>query len=1027
MDIKRASVFQAFMKRFEQAEALMERGNHRDAIEELTAAIGFCNEINSSCSAAVCESRRGFALKELGRFPEALGCFERALAVLPRCGPQFQGEAARCANHAGRTLEALGRYREALPLYVEAYDAMTRLGRYAEAAIADLNVGNMLLLLGRPREAIEHLQRARRVFVTNHEALMAAQCDNALAGARLQLGELDAGLTDIERALAAFQKLNREIEAAHCTSTKALLMYARGAHKETLSLIRSAKAVYARHGLRLDTAFADISEGNAQSMLGQYESAIESYARARQIVSQHGLIVEAAICDMNGGVLEKVLGRFEQAIALLDRARTELHGQGHELFAAGADLECAGAFLPLNASDEAAQRYTRARDVFRAKGLELNAIECDLALMGLDPTTPATNVLEALEKAARGRRESGDHVRAAVCLANRALKLKEIGRFREARDQYAEARAIFAARGVDFQTARCDTDAGWTCLDARAAAADGGVDGGVDDLTAARQLFDSALGIFERLRGSLVSPDNRASFFDRCTLAYKGATLVRLAAGQHAEALACLERSRARVLAETLNADVHPDPADIGQDFYDEFLELRGRSTAADLALALRNRVNTPAAHRVADPGAKPNDFTAWIDRVTHARPDSRFVRAFASTTPVVLDSVEEYHDLLPDDRSCIVVFIAWSLDDRLRALLISKQEGLRLVTFPKGSMLALARVWEEWNAIYASGSVKANIKLVTATCVALHEHIFGAEVTWDGESRRFVDELTRLTHATTEHPGRLYIVPHLFLSMLPLHAACVANDGKPEDYLLSKFIISFAPTATLLKLSKRPVSPMSDEPSAMMVGNPHHSKSASLDGAEEEVRALGSLLRGAGWAVDDVYGSAATKARFLGEAGSPGAGLRGDRYSHLHLAQHAGFQQSYTRFAQTLIFSDANGQTNDRCDASEIAAVPLQRLRSVVAAVCSGSVNHPWLNEPTGLTASFMKAGARTVVSSLFPVSDDGSRSTMELLYKRRFEEGLSWADALRRAQVDMSRHSDLAAPYYWASFIHSGDDEAR
>ncbi len=86
------------------------------------------------------------------------------------------------------------------------------------------------------------------------------------------------------------------------------------------------------------------------------------------------------------------------------------------------------------------------------------------------------------------------------------------------------------------------------------------------------------------------------------------------------------------------------------------------------------------------------------------------------------------------------------------------------------------------------------------------------------------------------------------------------------------------------------------------------------------------------------------------------------------------------------------------------------------------------------GLTRAFQYAGARTVVSSLWKVSDEPSAQLMVRFY-RHLLAGSGKAEALRRAQLEMWRGDGEApgrpatrSPFYWASFqVYGAWDRRR
>jgi CHAT domain-containing protein/tetratricopeptide (TPR) repeat protein len=75
------------------------------------------------------------------------------------------------------------------------------------------------------------------------------------------------------------------------------------------------------------------------------------------------------------------------------------------------------------------------------------------------------------------------------------------------------------------------------------------------------------------------------------------------------------------------------------------------------------------------------------------------------------------------------------------------------------------------------------------------------------------------------------------------------------------------------------------------------------------------------------------------------------------------------------------------------------------------------------GLTRGFMYAGARSVVASLWQVDDESTAELMALFYRAMLKDGRRPPDALRTAQLEMSRSRRWSAPFYWAGFVLQGE----
>jgi CHAT domain-containing protein len=74
------------------------------------------------------------------------------------------------------------------------------------------------------------------------------------------------------------------------------------------------------------------------------------------------------------------------------------------------------------------------------------------------------------------------------------------------------------------------------------------------------------------------------------------------------------------------------------------------------------------------------------------------------------------------------------------------------------------------------------------------------------------------------------------------------------------------------------------------------------------------------------------------------------------------------------------------------------------------------------GLRRAFVLAGAETLVMSLWPVSDRVTREMMTAYYTG-LKRGLGRGEALRQAELSMMKRKGRQHPFYWASFIQSGE----
>jgi len=192
--------------------------------------------------------------------------------------------------------------------------------------------------------------------------------------------------------------------------------------------------------------------------------------------------------------------------------------------------------------------------------------------------------------------------------------------------------------------------------------------------------------------------------------------------------------------------------------------------------------------------------------------------------------------------------------------------------------------------------------------------------------------------------------------------------------------------------------------------------------------------------------GSQATKAALLGQA--PNAGI-------LHLATHAYFageectpagMVSEQRKFESLRVEDpaflghsplllsgialAGANEREKADgiltALEVTALDLRGTDLVVLSACdTGLGTAARSQEVLGLRWAFAYAGTKNLVTSLWSVPDAETATLMTHFYTALWGKGMSVADALRTAQLEMLRAARArgdSAPHAWGAFVASG-----
>lgn len=108
---------------------------------------------------------------------------------------------------------------------------------------------------------------------------------------------------------------------------------------------------------------------------------------------------------------------------------------------------------------------------------------------------------------------------------------------------------------------------------------------------------------------------------------------------------------------------------------------------------------------------------------------------------------------------------------------------------------------------------------------------------------------------------------------------------------------------------------------------------------------------------------------------------------------------------------------------ALEASGLDLWGTKLVVLSACDTGLGEVRNGEGVyGLRRAFGLAGAESLLMSLWPVSDYTTRTSMTTYY-RNLKQGMGRGDSLRQMQLEMLKRDPKLHPFYWASFIQSGE----
>lgn len=150
-----------------------------------------------------------------------------------------------------------------------------------------------------------------------------------------------------------------------------------------------------------------------------------------------------------------------------------------------------------------------------------------------------------------------------------------------------------------------------------------------------------------------------------------------------------------------------------------------------------------------------------------------------------------------------------------------------------------------------------------------------------------------------------------------------------------------------------------------------------------------------------------------------------------LHLATHGFFLEDKKivnpLLRSGLAFAGANSRKGEKDDgiltALEASGLNLWGTKLVILSACDTGLGEVRNGEGVyGLRRAFVLAGTESLVMSLWSISDFVTREMMTNYYKN-LKNGLGRGASLRQVQLEMLKKPNRQHPFYWASFIQSGD----
>lgn len=626
----------------------------------------------------------------------------------------------------------------------------------------------------------------------------------------------------------------------------------------------------------------------------------------------------------------------------------------------------------------------------------------------------AAKAIEYLERALVVRRELADKTGEAITLRNMGRISRTTGDKAKALEYFEQSNAL--AKQLGDRRVEAESSYGLALAEQEAG-----------DLEKAIKTVEGGLALIEQIRGELVNPELRVTYFATVQQFYE--LYAELLAARYerdkneadvALALQTSERARTRNLVELLREARVNIKQGVDAKLLEQAQDLQER-----LNLRYRQRTAALAGKSTPEQIAKiTNDINSLTSELETAQVNIRRSNPrYADLTQGASGSAGEIQTLLDDET----VLLEYKLGAARSFLWLVTKDSINLYTLPPR-----AEIEKTARDFYEATVARDKPKEANA-----------------GELSNKLSQILLAPVASQIENKRLAIVADGVLQFVPFAALqAQSSNSKVQKFLTETNEIVVLPSASVLAELRRnfngtkpPGKTIAVFADPIFEANDPRLKKSDAEKSVPKPAALGLVLRdfNAGESLPRLL-SSREEARNISAFASKNQAVSNldfdasrenatsenlADYRIIHFATHGLLDSSHPEFSG-LVFSlyDKNGRAQDGfLRLNQIYNLNLNS-ELVVLSACQTALGKDVRGEGLiGLTRGFMYAGAKRVVASLWKVDDAATAEFMRRFYQNILQKKLSIASALRQTQNEMRKIPRFRSPYFWAGFTLQGD----
>ena len=939
-----------------------------------------------------------------------------------------EAESLRKQTNAQSRLAAIKKYEAVLPLWRAAAD------RHAEAKTLRL-IGELHNFLGNNQQALQFAQQALSLSSWLKDQHGEAQASYLLGEVWYSLVNFDQALVHHKRALEIWERLRdtkgvvqAQIGVGYDYSIQGEIDQALAAFNRALDLARTTND-------RSEEANAAEALAMQYLLAGEPQKAIALYDRALQFYRQTGnRFYEAR--TLNGlAYLYYQVGERERALLLYQQTLPTLVSLGHREGECAVRLHLGNIHYDTGNTQQALEQYRLVLSI--SKQLS-NTLMQSYALgyigKAFDSLGDLDQALSNFTAALELNRLSGDRREEAYTLSDMGEVLWKQGDQVKAIEHYTEALALSrkvndlrAASLALYRIARAERDRG--------------------NLDAARARIEEALQVSDKFRANVAAQEMRTTYFATVHEHYEFYVdlLMRLHVQRPSErfdvaAFEANERGHARSLLETLKEYGTDIRQGVDETLLERELDLQRRLRAKS-----ERRIQLAVAKAPAEELDKVekelSDLSAELQQVQgQIKATSPRYSALVQPAPLSLNEIQR--QVLDPDTA----LLAYALGEDRSYVWLVTADSMKSFELP-----ARAQIENSARRVYTHLTSR-NQSLKNERPAQRRARITKDDAQYVDASRELSTMLLSAV-AKDLRQKRLVIVADGALQYVPF--AALPAPSSTDKPLMAEYEIVSLPSASVLALMRedlrtRPRAPKSVAVIADPVFDIDDQRLAAVRNRRGDVaRNKPNAIDRSGRALRDFDGLNERIARlpFSGREAEaimalvpPGEGMLAvgfnasratavspelSQYRYVHFATHGLLNSKHPELSGVFLsrFNEFGKSQDGFLQLHDVYNLKLS-ADLVVLSACQTALGKDVRGEGlVGLTRGFMYAGAPRVVASLWQVDDAATADFMREFYAAMLTEGKRPAEALRAAQLRLSKQTQWSSPYYWAAFTLQGE----